>query len=213
MVGKGVRRLRNAGKIPAVVYGAGEKGIVLQVAGRDFEKIFREAGESSVVELEIGEERKNVLIHDVARDPVSNTPLHVDFLQVRMDRPIRASIPLVFEGESPAVKNLGGILVKVMHELEVEALPRNLPHEIAVDISKLGELEDKFVVSDLVVNPEVKIIAEGEEVVALIESPRTEEEITAAPEAPSLEAIEVVGKKSREEKEEEQAAPAEAKES
>ena len=193
IIGKKVRNLRKQGKIPAVVYGAGDKGALLQIEARDFEKVFREAGESSLVELEIGQDRKNVLIHEVAFDPIKDTPVHVDFLEVRMDKPIRVKVPLIFEGESPAVKNLGGVLVKVRHELEVEALPKELPHEIKVDLGQLQNLEDKFMVSDLKLPPGVKVFADKDEVLALAETPRVEEEVSEA--APSLESIEVIGKK------------------
>lgn len=183
--------------MPAVLYGAGQSGVLLQIPGKDFEKVFREAGESSLVELEIGEDRKNVLIHEVAFDPIKDKPIHVDFLQVRMDKPIRAKVQLVFEGESPAVKNLGGILVKVMHELEVAALPADLPHEIKVNLAKLLNLEDKFFAKDLKLPKGVKIITGTEEVLALVETPKSEAEVKAeetAP-APTLETIEVVTKK------------------
>ena len=199
--GKAVKKIRTAGKIPAVVYGAGEKGVSLEISEKDFEKVFREAGESTLVELEIGEEKKNVLIHEVAFDPIKDTPLHVDFLQVRMDKPIRAKVQLSFEGEASAVKNLGGILVKVAHELEVEALPRDLPHEIKIDVSRLENLEDKFTVRDLKLPAGVKVHTAADEVLALIETPKSEEELAAAQTeaaAPSLESIEVVGKKKEE---------------
>src|SRR3989344_8883572 len=91
--GKAVRSLREQGKIPAVLYGAGEKGTLLEILEKDFEKVFREAGESSLVELEIGPDRKSVLIHEIDFDPIKDTPRHVDFLQVRMDKPIRAKVP------------------------------------------------------------------------------------------------------------------------
>src|SRR3989338_7603168 len=169
ITGKKVSNLRKQGKIPAVVYGVGEKSVLLQVLGKDFEKVFREAGESTLVELEIGPDRKNVLIHEIDFDPIKDTPRHVDFLQVRMDKPIRAKVHVVFEGESGAVKNLGGVLVKVAHELEIEALPKDLPHEIKVDISNLQNLEDKFLVSNLKLPSGVKVIADSNEVLALVE--------------------------------------------
>jgi large subunit ribosomal protein L25 len=195
IVGKGIKRIRKQGKIPGVLYGAGEKGLLLQLSEKEFDKVFSQAGESSLIELEIEGNKKNVLIHEVALDPVGDKPLHVDFLQVRMDKPIKAKIPLSFEGESGAVKNLGGILVKVMHELEVEALPKDLPHEIKVDISGLQSLEDRVRVSDLKISKEVKVIAPKDEILVLVETPRAEEEIKAEEAAPSLESIEVVGKK------------------
>lgn len=197
IIGKKVAGLRRLGKIPAVLYGTEKNTVSIEIPEKDFAKVFREAGETSVVELELGGNKRNVLIHDIAFDPIKDTPIHVDFLEIRMDKVLRAKIPLVFQGESAAVKGQGGILVKVMHELEVEALPKDLPHEIKVDISKLENLEAKFTVADLEVPVGVKIIAKPEEVLALVETPRAEEEV--APEAaPSLESIEVVGKKKAE---------------
>ncbi len=195
-----------------MVYGAGEKEILLQIQEQDFKKVFREAGESSLVELEVGQDRKNVLIHDVAFDPVKDRPIHVDFLQVRMDKSIRVKVPLVFGGESPAVKNLGGVLVKVMHELEIEALPKDLPHEIKVDTSRLINLEDRFTVADLKLSREVKVMAQRDEVLALAATPRAEEEVSVEA-APSLESIEVVGKKKEKAEEAAQAPAEETKES
>ncbi|OGF52020.1 hypothetical protein A3I27_01125 [Candidatus Giovannonibacteria bacterium RIFCSPLOWO2_02_FULL_43_11b] len=198
IVGKKVKKLRVGGKIPAVMYGAGEKGLLLEISGHDFEKVFKQAGESSLVELEIGPERKNVLIHDVAYDPIKDVPVHVDFLQVRMDKLIKAKVELLFEGDSQAIKQ-GGILVKVHHELEIEALPVDLPHQIKIDLSKLKNFEDKFTVSDLDFPKGVKTHAAGEEVLALIKSPRTEEELKAeeVAAAPGIESIEVLTKKEK----------------
>lgn len=201
--GKKVKKLRGSGKIPGIVYGAGEKEVLLEVPEKEFEKIFREAGESSLVELQIEGNKKNVLIHDVAFDPIKDCPIHVDFLQVRMNKPIKAMVELTFEGECPAVK-LGGILVKVVRELEVEALPIDLPHSINVDISKLHNLEDKFFVSNLDLPRGVKVHAAADEVLALVEAPKTEEELKAEEDvqAKTIESIEVMGKKKEEKAEE-----------
>src|SRR3989338_4619862 len=203
ITGKKVSQLRKKGKIPAVMYGAGDSGVLLEIAERDFEKVFKQAGESRLVELEMGKEKKNVLIHVFFFDPIKDKPTHVDFLQVRMDKIIHADVELLFEGESPAVK-LGGILVKVLHKIEVEALPKDLPHEIKVDISKLVNLEDKFTVGDLKLPAGVKVQAENDEVLALIETPKTEEELKAeeAAEAGGIESIEVLTAKKPEEGEE-----------
>src|SRR3990172_9301079 len=198
LVGKKVKNLRKAGKIPAIVYGAGESGLLLEISWHDFQKVFRQAGESSLVELEIGPERKNVLIHDIAFDPIKDVPVHVDFLQVRMDKPIKAKVELLFDGEPPALK-LGGILVKVHHELEIEALPGDLPHQIRVDLTKLQNLEDKFTVSDLKLPKGVKTYSGMEEVLALIEAPMSEAELQAeeAQAASGIESIEVLTKKEK----------------
>lgn len=213
VVGKKVKDLRLKGKIPAVMYGAGENGILLEISGHDFEKVFKQAGESSLVELEIGSDRKNVLIHNVAYDPIKDTPVHVDFLQVRMDKLIKAKVELLFEGDSPALK-LGGILVKVHHELEIEALPADLPHQLKVDLTKLEKLGDKFTVADLDLPKGVSTHVGAEEVLALVEAPRSEAEIKAeeVAAAPGIESIEILTKKEKPaESESSQAGPPQSK--
>ena len=198
-LGKKVKSLRKEGFLPAVIYGAKEtaKPVVLNL--KEFEKVWREAGESSLIELELGGEKKGVLIKEVQTDPVKDFPIHADFQAVSMDEKIEAEVPVRFIGESPAVKNFGGVLVKVLHEIEVEALPADLPQSIDVDIFLLENLEQRFLVKDLKLPPRVKVLAEPNEIIALVETPKAEEEVT--PETPSLEDIEVVGKKGKKEEE------------
>ncbi len=201
--GKKLKPFRKQGKLPAVLYGPKEKSQPLFVLLKDFKKLWKEAGESTVIQLNLEKSRKEVLIQDVAMDPIKDEPIHVDFYAVQMDKPIEASIALVFEGVSPVVKNLGGVLVKVMHEVEVEALPKNLPHELIVDISKLENFEDKILAKDIVLPEGVKLITSPEEVIALVEEPREEEVAPVTEEKISFEEIEVAGVKEKEEKEEE----------
>jgi len=198
--GKKLEPFRKKGKLPAVLYGPKEKARPIFISLKDFKKIWDEAGESTVIQLNLGDTKKEVLIQDVAMDPVKGEPVHVDFYAVLMDKPIQASVSLVFEGISSAVKNLGGILVKVMHELEVEALPKNLPHELSVDISVLANFEDKISAKDIILPKGVKLISNLEETIALIEAPR-EEEVPVAEEKIAFEEIEVAGKKEKEEEE------------
>ncbi|MDO8500000.1 MAG: 50S ribosomal protein L25 [bacterium] len=182
-LGKKVNALRRAGFLPAVVYGEGVKSEPLSVSLRDFEKVYREAGESSVIGLKVeGGKNKNlnVMIHDVAYDALTSKPIHADFYSVRMDKELEAKVELIFVGESPAVKGEGGILVKVMHEIEVKALPKDLPHEIEVDVSFLEAIGSRIYVKDLTFPKGVKSIAEGQEVVALVEPPRAEEVVVEA---------------------------------
>ena len=201
--GKGVRTLRKQGILPAVLYGGGKKNIALSIIEQAFEKIRKGAGESSLVELHVeGEGVENVLIHDIDRDPLTHRPRHMDFLRVRMDEVLRVAVPLRFEGESPAVKE-GGILVKVMHEAEVEALPANLPYEMVADISRLAVIGDRLTLANLTLPKGVSFVGDSESVVALIEEPRAEEEVppTESSESAQIEAIEVA--KEKKEKEEE----------
>lgn len=129
--------------------------------------------------MEIGGKKRNVLIHDVAYNPLSEQILHIDFYQVKMDEKIKAKVPLVFLGESEAVKGEGGILIKNIQEIEIEALPADLPHHIDVDISGLKTFEDKILIKDLALPPNIKIQAEPEEIIASVVPPRSDEELAA----------------------------------
>jgi len=204
VTGKKTKDLRKTGKVPAILYGFREKNQTLAVSRVGLEKAWRAAGESSLVALAIeGDGVKNVLIHEIALDPLHDHPLHVDFYAVRMDKSIEASIPLKFVGESEAVKASGGILVKVIHEVEVLALPKDLVHEIEVDISKLATFESRIIVADIALPKGVTAKTDPESVVALVEPPRSEAELAAleTKEEASLEGIEVVGKKEKTEEE------------
>lgn len=203
-LGKKVKSLRKKGFLPAVLYGIKDKSASLEVDYSKFEKLFSEAGESTVIKLKVGNENKNVLIHDFSRDPISGKFIHVDFYEVRMDKPITADVLLVFEGESSAVKEQDGILVKNISEVEVEALPADLPHEIKVDISVLNTFDDRIHVKDLKVASGVKILAEPDEVVASVTPPRSEAELAALEEKveEKPEEVEVAGEKTPEASEE-----------
>ncbi len=195
------RAARRSGLVPAVVYGRKEKSTPVAIPLADFEKAYHEAGESTVVTLEGLGEPKDVLIHEVSYDALSGLPIHIDLYAIEKGQTVTVSVPLQFDGASPAVKDLGGILVKVMHELEVTAQPKDLPHSISVDISKLETLESQIHVRDVALPPGVEAEAEPDEVVAMISVAVEEKE-----EAPvDLSAIEVE-KKGK--KEEEGAAPA-----
>lgn len=187
VLGKTVRTLRNQGQLPAVLYGHNVAAQHLAVPAQTFNKIFKEAGESTIVKLKVGaSEPVNVLIQDVQRHGTEDTITHIDFYQVSMTEKLKATVPLVFVGESPAVKALGGTLVHVFSEVEVESLPADLPHEIQVDISKLTNFDDAIRIKDLDVDhSKVKILVENtEQVVASVQPPRSEEELKELSEAP-----------------------------
>ena len=210
ILGKKLTALRKGGILPAVLYGEGVSSTALAVPMREFEKVLKEAGETSLVTLRVeGGKAYNVLIHDVATDPLTSKPIHADFYAVRMDKPIEAKVPLNFIGEPPAVKNEGGILVKVLHELEVKALPKDLPHEIAVGLAVLEHIGDKLHIRDLALPSGVSAEIPLEEVVALIEPPRAEAELEAVAKPEEAPVSEV--KTEREVKAEEKAARGEAK--
>jgi len=188
-LGKKAHALRGAGFLPAVVYGEGVASAPISVPAKDFEKVYRAAGESTLVKLDLEGKEYNVLIHDVALDPLKDVPTHADFYAVRMDKLIRTKVPVLFVGESPAVKSEGAILVKVLHELEIEALPSNLPHDLKADISRLETLESKLFVKDISLPQGVKIFADTDDIVAIAESPRSAEELDALAVAPVAETI------------------------
>ena len=189
--------LRKAGEIPAVFYGAGKTTTSITLSTVEFKKIWREAGESSAVLIKTTEGDVDVLIHEVQVDPVTDEPIHVDFLAIDMKKKIRVPVPLVFEGISNAVKSGIGNLVKVLHEVEIEALPADLPHELVVDISSLEGLENQVFVSDLKLPTGVVVITDGKEVVASIVAQVEEKEEVAVP--VDLSAIEVEKKGKKEE--------------
>ena len=176
--GKQVKKGRKDGLVPAVVYGRGVKTESLWVKSLDFEKLVKKSGESTMINLAVGEkDNRNVLIYDIQKDPVSGNFSHVDFFQVRMDEEIETEVELVYVGEAPAVKESGGVLVKNMDEISVRCLPADLPSEIEVDVSVLKTFEDRVCVKDLKISPKVKIDLESETVVALVSPPRSEEEL------------------------------------
>lgn len=214
ILGKNVKTLRSKGFLPAVLYGKKQKSEPISVKEADFLKLLKTAGESSVVEVNVGGEKYNALVQDVAIDPLKDKPIHADFYVVEMDKPIKVDVRLEFVGESEAVR-AGGILVKVAHELKVEALPKDLPHGIQVDISLLKSIGDSLTVKDIKVPQGVEILDLSDGTVVLVEAPRAEEETKAEAEAPAdLGKIEVVGKKAKEEDAaaEEPGAPAKEKE-
>jgi large subunit ribosomal protein L25 len=199
--------VRRDDKIPAILYGYGLENTDVQVDRRSFATIFNEAGHTSLIDLEISSDKEakphTVLIHAVQMHPVQGTFLHVDFYQPRLDQKITAQVPLKFIGEAPAAKDLGGVLVRTLEEIEVEALPTDLPHDIEVDISILSDFEKAIHVKDLVLPDKVQLNHESSETVALVQPPRTEEEMEALEEEVSEDVESVEGVEDKEEEGEE----------
>ncbi len=186
--------LKKAGKILAVFYGPKEKSTPITLKEIEFKKLWKEAGESSIVVLKNAGEEHEALIQDVDLHPVSGAIRHADFYVVEKGKKLKVAIPLEFSGVSPAVKDLGGILVKVLREITIEALPKDLPHKIEVDISKLATLDAKILAGSLALPAGVTIVTHADEVVAAIAVAKEEvEEVTK-----TLEDIEVVGQKGKE---------------
>lgn len=177
--GKKVAAYRKKGFVPAVLYGGKSKDAQsLLIPEKDFARVYRGAGESSLITLNVGaDDVRNVLVHEVSLHPVTGAFMHIDFFEVRMDEKLKAKVPLVFTGESPAVKNNGGMLVRTLQEVEVECLPGLLPHEIAIDISALGKFHDAIRLRDLQMPEGVTLKGDADEVVATVEEPRSEKEL------------------------------------
>ena len=155
--GKQAKSLRKIGLIPAVVYGKNIKNLNLELDSREFQAVYAESGESTLVLLEIESDKpRTVLVQEVQRDYLTDVPTHVDFYEVDMTKKIKAKVSLRFVGESAAVKDLGGVLVKNIIEIEVECLPEDLPHDLKVEISRLNTFEDSIKVSGIKVD-ETKI--------------------------------------------------------
>ena len=190
--------LRKEGEIPAVFYGAGKNTTPISISKIEFKKIWRDAGESSAIKIGMTEGDVDVLIHEVQVHPVTDEPIHVDFLAIDMKKKIRVAVPLVFEGVSNAVKSGTGNLVKVLHEFEIEALPGDLPHNLVVDISKLETLNDQVFVSDVKLPAGVVAINNLTEVVAsVVEQVEEKEEIVVPVDLSAIE-VEKKGKKEEE---------------
>lgn len=181
--------MRKEGFLPSVVYGHNFEPAPIQIKYIDFEKVFKKAGESTLINLKIGDREEPAVIKDIQKDPVTDKIIHADFYKVDLKEKIKAKVPLVFIGQSEAVR-AGGILVKTINELEVEALPQDLPHELQIDISGLQNVGDHILIKDILVSDNVRIEASPDDTAALIQAPREEVVEEAAP--PAVEEVEVI---------------------
>lgn len=201
ILGKKSNGLRLKGLLPAVIYGPGVVSEPVQIKYSDFEKIYKIAGENTLVNIN----SKPVLIYDVTKNSRTGKFLHIDFYQVQSDKKIKAKITLVFTGESEAVKNLGGILIKNLYEVEVESLPQDLPKELLIDLSSLKNLGDVIKTGSLMLSKGVKMMGNPEEIIVSIGAARVEEEAAepAVAEKEKIEAVKVEIKEKKKEVQEE----------
>ncbi len=197
-ISKNLKDLRKNGVMPAVFYGKKEESTPISVKVADFIKVWKKAGESTVVVLkdDKGEELES-LIHEVDLDPVTDAPRHADFYVFEKGHKIEVNIPLEFVGVAPGVKDLGGTLVKVIRELKIEAMPKDLPHEIKVDVSTLTNFDSQILAKDITLPAGVSLVENPEEVVALVAEAKEVVEEESAP--IDLSAIEVEKKGKKEE--------------
>jgi large subunit ribosomal protein L25 len=172
--GKDLDTLRKDGFIPAVYYGKKQEATPVALSQKDFLKVFEEAGESTVVTLK-GEKDLDALIHDVSYHPVSGDVRHVDFYVFEEGQTVSIQVPLEFVGESEAVKQ-GAVLNKVLHEVEVEASPRDLPSSIEIDISVLVDINSQISVGSITLAEGVTMVTPVEEVIAVVNEAKEEVE-------------------------------------
>lgn len=204
--GEKVKGLRKQGFIPAELYGHNFENLHLSVPAKDFTRVFKETGESTVIKLKVergkGKEESqeiNVLVHDIQKNALTDEIFHIDFYQVRMDEKIRTHVSLEFVGEAPAVKEKNGILIKAVQEVEVEALPADLPHNIPVNLSALTDIGQNIHIKDIEISDKIKVLIEPETVVATVVEPVKEEEKPV--EEVKVEEVKVEGEEKKEEKE------------
>lgn len=189
VLGKKVKKLRKEGVLPANVYGKDVKSESVQVPYKEFDKVYKEAGETGLVELQVDGKVRPVLIHNIQFDPVSHEPLHADFYQVNLKEKVKTMVPLSFVGEPAAVTNKVGILLEQLSEVEVEALPTDLPESIEVNVEKLANIDEQITVGDIKAPDGVTLLTDPGQVVAKIGELITKEAAEqAAAEAAAAEA-------------------------
>jgi len=183
VLGRKVKKLRQEGKLPANIFGRKVKSLAIQLSDRDLKEVFKQAGETKVIDLQVKGESKvrPVLISNLQVHPLSDDFLHVDFHQVDLKKKVTATVPVEFVGEAPAVKEKIGILLMLLNEIEVEALPTELPDKLTLSLDGLKTLTDQLTVADFKVPTGVTLLVEKSEMVAKIEPPKTEEEKEEVP--------------------------------
>jgi len=195
VLGKQVKKLRREGILPANIYGKELSSVAVQVKYSDFEPVFKEVGETGLVDIVLDGEKRPVLIKNLQMNYRTYTPLHVDFYQVNLKEKVKSMVPVVIVGEPKAVSEKLGVLLTPLSELEVEALPAELPDNIEVDVAKLANLDEQITVGDLKAPNGVTILTEAEQVVARIGEMMKEEEPAPTEES---QLPEVIGEKEKE---------------
>jgi len=213
-VGRKTNQKRKEGEIPAIIYGDKTDNQPVLVDRINFRKTYKEAGENTLIDLKVGSKTTKVLIHDLQFHPVTDEILHIDFYHPSMKKKIESVVPLTFIGQSKAVEDQDGTLIKNRDEVKVEALAANLPKEIEVDISSLEEFHDKILAKDINVPKGVEILEEEDRVIALVTPPENiEEQLEKSIEEEAAEVKESIEEEAAEgEEEEEETAGEEDKE-
>jgi large subunit ribosomal protein L25 len=196
VIGQKVKGLRAEGLIPAVLYGRGMDSLNIQIPVEVLDTVYQKAGESTLIYVTVGQETHPTIIAEVSTHPVSGAYIHADFQKVRLDEKVTAEVLLVYVGESDAVKNFNGVLVRNISEVEVEALPQDLPHEIEVDLSVLKNIDEHISISDLKLEKAKIIGHEPDDIIVTVQEPKSQEALDAELAAPTsdVSAVEEVKK-------------------
>lgn len=185
VTGRKVSALRKNGQLPATVYGRDVEPMTISLSTASFLSIAKEAGETGLIELAIAGKKIPVLIDSVQNDAVSHDILHVSFHQVNLKEKVKANVPIEFIGEPKAVTEKAGVLLTLLDEVEVEALPTQLPEKLVVDVSLLEKVGDEVTVGQLAIPEGVEVLVEKEVSLAHIASIVSKQaEETVAPVAP-----------------------------
>lgn len=188
-VGRKAKKLRREGVLPANIYGKAVKSLAVQVSLKEFEKVFKEVGETGLIDLTVGSEIRPVLIHNVQKDPRTSLPIHADFYQVNLKEKIKTMVPVVAFGTPAAVTDKLGILLQQLSQIEVEALPEDLPEKIEVNVEHLASVDEQIIVADIKTPPGITVLTDGSQVVIKIgELVSKEAQEQAAAEAAAAEA-------------------------
>ncbi len=210
VLGKKVKKLRRVGFLPGNVYGKGLNSYALQVKLSDFEAVYKEAGETGLVDLAFDGKTKPVLIKNLQMNHATRTLLHVDFYQVNLKEKVKATVPVVLTGEAKAVTDKVGLVLQTLSDVEVEALPDKLPENVEVSVEQLAEIGDQITVAELKAPEDVAILTDPAQTVVKIVEPTVEE---PEPEAEGEEgAQETAAENEGEEKPESEGQPAEGSE-
>jgi large subunit ribosomal protein L25 len=165
ITGKQVRKLRREGILPANLFGKGLKSMSLQLPLKSFQEVYKKVHETGLVDLEVEKDVHPILIQNVQVHPITHEPIHADFFKVNLKEKVHASIPIVAVGEPKAVTDKIGVLLQPLSEIEVEALPADLPEHIEVNVEKLAQIDESIAVSELKVPSGVELHAEPTEMV------------------------------------------------
>lgn len=194
ILGKKVKKLRREGILPANVYGKDIKSISVQVPQKEFAKVFKEAGETGLVDIHLDSQVIPVLIHNVQKDYLNENYLHADFYKVNLKEKVKTMVPIVIVGEPKAVTDKVGLLMQIISEIEVEALPEELPENVEVNVEPLAAVDEQITIGDLKTPAGVTILSDASQVVVKIsELVSKEAEEQAAAEAVAAEEAKVEG--------------------